>query len=97
MHSKICDAIKTKNQIKIIYDGQTRIINPHLIGIHHKSGKKTLRAYQVGGHSNSGKIPDWRMYSIDKISSVSHLDNSFEINQGYNPNDSHMSSIICRV
>ena len=94
---KLCDAIKGKKQAKISYEGHTRTINPHLIGIHKDTGNKVLRAYHVEGFSSSGDKPGWRLFSINKIGNVQVFDTNFKTQQGYNPNDKVISEFICRI
>lgn len=93
---KLCDAIKRKKQVNILYKGQIRKINPHLLGINTK-GNESLRAFQVGGYSESGNVPSWRLYLINEIESVQILDTGFETNPMYNRDDKGMVKIICRI
>ncbi len=94
--SSICNAIKNRRQISIVYDGQVRVVDPYLIGTT-TAGNETLRAYQVGGYSERGGLPAWRMFTLKKISAVKILDTSFMIRPEYNPNDQAMVRFSCRV
>jgi predicted DNA-binding transcriptional regulator YafY len=90
------EAIKDRKRVAIVYDGATRIIDPYLVGINEK-GNVVLRAHQVGGYSKSGRIPTWRLYLIDEVQSAHLLDEHFDINELYNPNDKAMERILFRV
>ncbi|WAI01556.1 WYL domain-containing protein [Methanogenium organophilum] len=93
---KLCNAIKSKKQVNILYDGQIRKINPHLIGINEK-GNKALRAFQVGGYSKSGNLPAWKLYLLNEIRNVQVLDTTFSTHPQYNPNDNAMIKFVCRI
>jgi len=93
--TRIKQAITNKKIIEFFYDGKQRIVEPYLIGTT-TTGKQSLRAYQIGGHSNSG-IPSWKMFTIMKISSVKVTDNAFSKKSDYNPNDKGMIKILHRV
>ena len=47
--SSICNAIKDRRQISIVYDGQVRVVDPYLMGTT-TAGNEALRAYQGGGY-----------------------------------------------
>ena len=93
--AKIKQAITNKKIIEFFYDGKQRIVEPYLIGTT-STGKQSLRAYQIGGHSNS-KMPSWKMFSIMKISNVKVTENTFSKRSDYNPNDRGMNQILHRV
>jgi hypothetical protein len=61
MNQQICNAIRERRLIRFYYDGYQRIVQPYAYGIHKDTGNEVLRAYQVGGYSSSGDIPDWRL------------------------------------
>ena len=94
--SSICNAIKDRRQISIVYDTGVRVVDPYLIGTT-TAGNETLRAYQVEGYSERGGLPAWRMFTLKKISAVKILDTSFMIRPEYNPNDQAMVRFSCRV
>jgi len=89
-------AIGNKKKLQIVYENSTRIIDPYLVGINQKD-HILLRAFQTGGFSSSGKLPSWRLFSIDKILEVTQLDESFTIDRLYNPNDKQMKKILFRI
>ena len=97
MNQTICDAIAGRNLLQISYNGGMRTIEPHCHGIS-TAGNESLRAFQTGGHSNSGKPVDWKMITVAKILSINIMQERFVANRpGYNPNDKGMSSVHCHV
>jgi len=88
----IIEAIEKRNIIEIVYSGETRRAEPHLLGVS-KSGVLTLSAWQLTGKSGIG----WRAYVVEKIGSIRITDEKFSSTRpGYNPDDSTMSQIVFR-
>ena len=97
MNTSICEAIQARAVIRFYYDGGARSAEPHCHGIS-KAGNEVLRAYQTGGHSESGNPVGWKMLDVGKIIDIHQTEEIFSTNRpGYNPNDSHMTSIHCCV
>ena len=94
--STLCKAIQSRRRARMRYKGMERLIDPYLIGTT-TAGNEALRAYQVGGYSESGGLPAWRLFVLSAISNVEILDASFEIHPLYNPYDENMVQISCRV
>lgn len=94
--STLCEAIKNRRQVKMKYEGRERLVDPYLIGTT-TAGNEVLRAYQVGGYSERGGLPAWRLFTLRGISGVEILDTSFGIHPLYNPYDKAMVQISCRV
>lgn len=84
----IIDAIDNKKMLKFDYHDHERIVEPHVYGI--KGGKKSLQAYQTGGTSSSGGIPEWRRMFTDEISNIRILEQSFPGKRDY-PSGIHSS------
>jgi len=97
MNNLICQAIKSKSLIVFEYDGGIRNIEPHCYGLS-SAGNEVLRGFQVSGSSSSGEYIGWKLFSLKKISNLGLLNQTF-INSrpDYNPNDSQMASIFCRI
>ncbi|MDW5549924.1 WYL domain-containing protein [Methanosarcina sp.] len=91
----IKQAITNRNIIRFYYDDKQRIVEPYLIG-NTSTGKQSLRAYQIGGYSNS-KIPAWKIFTVMNMYDVVLTDDSFSRRPDYNPNDRGMMSILYRV
>ena len=96
MNQEIIDAIEKKKLIEFIYDGESRVVEPHCYGLSTK-GNEVLRAYQVDGYSSSGNM-GWKMYDLGKANSINVLDDTFdESRNGYNRRDKAMSEIYSEL
>ena len=83
--------------VQFSYEGLSRTAELHCHGIS-KAGHEVVRAYQVGGYTNSGRVPMWRMYEVSKMSGIRQTGQTFAFNRpGYNPNDRAMISVHCRI
>ena len=93
----ICNAIRNKEIIQFYYDGGIRIVEPFCYGKNHK-GNMVLSGFQVDGYSSSGKAEGWKLFKIEEMKDISLTGKKFElIRPFYNPNDTRMSIIICKV
>lgn len=72
-------AITQRRRIRFWYDGKERIAEPHDYGV--QKGKLRLLAYQVGGQSNSGALPAWRLLDVSGITGLEILDRTFAGNR----------------
>lgn len=97
MNTKIISAIENMNVIEFHYNGHWRVVEPHAYGVTPK-GNEVLRAYQKDGTSDSGKVPDWRLFSVNKIEGLKIIDDTFSKPRlGYKVGDSAMSEIYCEL
>ena len=97
LNKKICSAIESKRIITFMYDRGLRKVEPYCYGVSAKV-KEFLRAFQISGYSSSGISKGWKLFSVAKISNLKVLDEVFQkIRSEYNPNDSVMTRIFCRV
>lgn len=93
MDSDIVNAIQNQNLIEFYYDGGNRTVEPHCYGMT-TAGNKGLRAYQVSGHSSSGKM-GWKLFDLDKARSIRILDETFSgARPGYKKGDIGMLRIF---
>ena len=98
MKKVICSAIESRGVIRFYYKGGTRLVEPFCYGLHKSTGNEVLRGYQIGGYSVSGEPVGWRLYQLNKITNLVITDKIFSgIREHYNPNDSTMKTIICRI
>jgi hypothetical protein len=58
------------------YQGLSRTVEPHLIGLH-EAGDPLLVAYQAEGQSRSGDLPGWRTFIVTEIEDLSVSDRQF--------------------
>jgi hypothetical protein len=97
MNTTICNAISRRAVIQFYYDGGIRTVEPHCHGIS-TAGNEVLRGYQTGGYSESGNPVGWKLFDVSKMYSLSVTNQTFTQNRpSYNPNDTSMSTIHCRV
>ena len=90
-------AITKVKKIEFLYKGHKRIADPHHYGLH--GGEKQLHAYQTGGASSSGGLPEWRNFSLSEIENLKILETSFTppSEENYNPNHPHYTDIEAQV
>ena len=68
-------AIAARCLLEFVYEGHSRIVEPHDYGLQH--GVAKLLAYQRGGTSRSGRLPSWRLFLVSKMSDPSPTRNPF--------------------
>ena len=71
----ILQAISERRLLQLTLNGLVRIVEPHDYGL--RKGEALLLAYQIGGQSASGGLPEWRWLKVEKMCDVSLLDASF--------------------
>jgi len=72
-------AISQRRKIRFWYAGKERIAEPHDYGI--QNGQLRLLAYQVGGQSSTGHLPNWRWLDVSRIKDMEILDQTFAGNR----------------
>lgn len=72
-------AIAQRRQIRFWYGGKERIAEPHDYGS--QNGKPRLLTYQIGGQSNSGALPAWRLVDVSGMAQLEILDRMFAGNR----------------
>lgn len=89
----IVTAIQRRNLLAFIYDGHRRTVEPHTYGMDTK-GHMALRAYQVGGGSESGEYVGWKLFHVHEMLSVSVQPQTFSgPRMGYKRGDKAFRSI----
>jgi hypothetical protein len=87
---ELIEAITHRQVLSILYGGGWRLIEPHTFG-RLQNGKEMLRAYQIGGFSESGEPVGWKLFDVRKIISCKLSGGGFSSPRpGYNPRDSIM-------
>lgn len=93
----IATAINGRNLLSFMYDGFRRTVEPHTYGMDTK-GHMALRAYQVGGGSDSGASAGWRLFHVREMVSVSVKPQPFVgPRQGYKRGDKAFASITAQL
>lgn len=72
-------AISQRRQIRFLYKGKERISEPHDYGI--QNGRILLLTFQIGGQSNSGRLPAWRWINVAEMSALEILAQTFAGNR----------------
>lgn len=86
MRDQLTAAIEQRKIVTFTYEGLSRRVQPAAFGVGNRKGKETLHGYQVGGESKRGGVPHWRNFHVDKITSLTVLDEVFGPNPpGFNP------------
>ena len=93
----LCEAIRTRKLLAFTYDGHARVVAPYCHGFT-RAGDEVLRAVQLRGSSRSGNFAGGKLWTISKMRLVRTLDEGFVADDpDYEPNDSAMARVHCRV
>jgi hypothetical protein len=92
----IVKAIMDKQKLEIVYHGETRIIEPHAIGITTK-GNSAVRAYQVEGGAVFGKASEWKMFKLCDIESINGSGFFKAPRPDYQKGDKGLSTILIEL
>lgn len=91
----VCTAIRQRTMLRFEYDGKSRLVQPYCHGVS-SAGHEVLRAVDV-----SGRGPGFgfgKLWLLTKMSAVVDTGTAFlPDDPNYNPNDSAMRSIHCRI
>jgi len=72
----ICRAMEERNLLQFVYEGRTRVVEPHMLAANDEE-HLALSAWIVRGYSKSADTPYWREYLISKMSSPTILSETF--------------------
>jgi hypothetical protein len=67
-----CRAIEIGKRLQLVYDGLTRVVEVHVVGVS-QEGHRLMRAWQVRGGSRHNEPTDWKLMRLDKCSGASVL------------------------
>jgi WYL domain len=62
-------AINDRSLLQVVYPPGVRLIEPHAVGLS-SDGNMLVRAYQVDGASRSGEHEHWKLFRVDRLTSV---------------------------
>ncbi|HEX6737826.1 MAG TPA: hypothetical protein VF310_06135 [Vicinamibacteria bacterium] len=98
MREDLCEAIRSLRVVEFDYGpGGRRIVHPYCHGVT-ATGAESLRAVQVAGSSRPGGLGFGKLWTIAKMANVVVRDESFDPDDpDYNPDDTAMVEIHCRV
>jgi hypothetical protein len=93
----ICQAIRKRLLLEFSYDGRSRVVAPYCHGISTRD-EPSLRAIQIRGASSRGGLGFGKLWTIAKMRDLRLTDEPFVPNDpDYNPDDSGMKQIHCRI
>jgi len=95
MRQTLASAISQRRLIQFTYDGRPRIAEPHLLGI--ENGLLAIEAFQIGGGSSRGGLPQWRNFHVGDIRDLCVLEQTFHVRSDFNPQRSRWEQILARV
>ena len=93
----IASAIQNLQLLSFIYDGHSRVVEPHTYGIDTK-GHAAVRAYQVRGGSESGEYVGWKLFHVNEMRGLTVLQEHFSgARPKYKRGDSAFSTIHAQL
>lgn len=93
----IVTAVQGRNLLSFMYDGYRRTVEPHTYGTD-KQGHSALRAYQVGGGSESGQYVGWKLFHTNEMHGVTVQPQTFAgPRPGYKRGDKAFASIKAQL
>jgi len=93
MNDIIIEAIENRKLLEFFYKDHYRVVEPHTFGVSSK-GNENLSAFQIDGTSESIVVPDWGLFTIDKMNGLKILNETFEgTRPKYSKGDSRMIEI----
>lgn len=95
---KICEAIEGRHLLQFWYEEEVRIVEPHMLA-YNEQNHLCLSAWWVGGHSKSGKSPQWRQYLVSKMSVLTIQSETFPYTRpGYKPDGGkQFHDVVCAL
>jgi hypothetical protein len=93
----LCEAIAMRKLLAFTYEGHARVVAPYCHGFT-RLHDEVLRAVQLRGSSRSGNFGSGKLWTVSKMRLVRTLDEAFVADDpDYEPNDSAMARVHCRV
>lgn len=93
MNDIIIEAIENRKLLEFFYNDHHRVVEPHTFGVS-KKGNENLSAFQIDGTSERNNVPDWGLFTIDKIVNLKIRNETFDgARPKYSKGDSRMIEI----
>jgi len=93
-NTTLVDAIVNKKKIKLVYNGQERVVEPHAYGLD-KNGQGKIRVFQI---AESQEHAGWRLLREEAITDIQVLSETFDAPEaGYSRDDRHIPNIIAQL
>ncbi len=92
-----CEALRRQCCLEIRYDGFTRVVEVHAVGVS-SAGHDVMRVWQVRGGSVSNEPVGWKLLRLDEALGVGILgERSSAPRAGFKRGDKAMQRIHCEV
>ena len=93
----VCEAIRNRALLQFSYHGRVRVVQPYCLGTS-TAGSEVLRAVQIRGASPSRGYGFGKLWKLSEMVDPRILDETFTPDDPhYNPNDTAMKRIHCRI
>ena len=93
----LCKAIHDRCLLEFNYKGLHRVVAPYCHGISTR-GSEVMRAVQLRGESSSGGFGYGKLWTVAEMTDVRVSSEKFVPDDpDYNPDDSNMREIHCRI
>ena len=95
----IVSAINNTVRVEFVYNGEQRVVEPHIIG-RTKNNRTMVRGYQVGGKSSSGRpLPAWALFDVENIQNFTFTDRKFSsrLFEGYTSKDPVITQAVAAL
>jgi len=79
------------------YEGYKRQVIPFAYGRHASTKNEVMRGLQTAGGSKSGKYDFPKMWSVDEMTNIRILDETFEIPVRYEKGDKGIDPIVAEL
>lgn len=97
LHTVACTALRAKKCLELRYDGFTRVVEVHAVGVT-KDGNEVMRVWQVRGGSVSGQPVEFKLLRLDEAFTAHMTDeDSNAPRPKYKRGDPVMKIIYCEV
>lgn len=92
-----CDALKRGKILQLRYDGYSRCVEVHAVGVS-KAGNTVMSCWQIRGGSVHNDPTGWKLMKLSEVSSaVVSEEPSQAPRANYRRGDSRMTHIICEL
>lgn len=97
IENTLSQAMTQRKWVNFSYEGKAvRKVAPHVLFLD-SAQNKLLDAYQQQGYSQTGHLPNWRTFLLEKIEDMHVLNEHFEIAPGYNREAKKYERVVYRV
>ena len=97
MNEKITSSILKRHIIGFYYDGGYRTVEPYCYGVS-GTGHEVLRAYQLGGYSDSDAHEGWKLFKTSRIKNIVETDETFtDVRSDYKQDDPAIREIYAQI